>query len=63
MDKSLEFLKEFDVQTILAMVVIFWYFTRDIKTEMKILEAKIDKQADRTDRLYEMFIDLLKARK
>lgn len=28
-----------------------------------ILDAKIEKQSSRTDRLYEMFIDLLKERK
>lgn len=27
------------------------------------LDAKIDRQSDRTDRLYEMFIDLLKEKK
>lgn len=27
------------------------------------LDAKIDRQSDRTDRLYEMFIDLLKEQK
>lgn len=28
--------------------------------EIKALDGKIDKQSERTDRLYEMFIDLLK---
>lgn len=28
--------------------------------EIKKLESRMDKQSDRTDRLYEMFIDLLK---
>jgi hypothetical protein len=60
MDQVLEFLKGFNLQTIISMAVIFWYFTRDIKAEMKLLEAKIDTQAGRSDRLYEMFIDLLK---
>jgi len=60
MDNLLEFLKEFNIQTILSVIVVFWYFSRDIKCEMKILGAKIDRQSDRTDRLYEMFIDLLK---
>jgi len=60
MTEAIEFFKGFNAQTIIAMVVILWWFTRDIKSEMKLLEAKIDTQAGRTDRLYEMFIDLLK---
>lgn len=63
MEKVLEFFKEFNIQTILALFFIVWYYTRDIKSEMKILEAKIDKQSYRSDRLYEMFIDLLKDKK
>lgn len=63
MNEIVGFLEGFNIQTIISMVVVFWYFTRDIKAEMKILEAKMDKQSDRTDRLYEMFIDLLKDRK
>ena len=57
MDKMLEFLKEFNVQTIISMIVIFWWFTRDIKSEMKLLEAKLDQQSIRTDKLYEIFCE------
>ncbi len=63
MTEFLDFLKGFNLQTIITMVVIFWYFVRDIKGEMKILESKIDKQAERTDRLYEMFVSLQKETK
>lgn len=31
--------------------------------EMKHIESKIDQQSNRTDRLYEMFIDLLKEKR
>jgi hypothetical protein len=31
--------------------------------ELKTLESRIDKQSNRTDKLYEMFIDLLKEQK
>ena len=55
------------MQTILSVLAIVWYFARDIKNEMKSLElrmdAKMDAQIARTDRLYEMFIDLLKEQK
>jgi hypothetical protein len=56
MDQVLEFLKGFNIQTIVSLAVIVWFFTRHI-------EDKMDKQSARTDRLYEMFIDLLKERK
>ena len=64
MDKLIEILNTFNLPTIITMAGIFWYFTRDMKQEMKILEAKMDAQlaaqSARTDRLYEMFIDLLR---
>lgn len=49
-------LENFNVQTILAMFGISWYFAHDIKTQM-------ERHEKRTDKLYEMFIDLLKDRK
>lgn len=63
MTEILEFLKGFNVQTILSLLGIVWFFSAGLKTEMKLLEAKIDRQGERTDKLYEMFIDLLKAGK
>ena len=60
MDKIIEFMNGFNIQTIITVTAIAWYFVRDVKSELKLLEAKLDKQADRTDRLYEMFIDLVK---
>jgi hypothetical protein len=60
MDKFIEFLTGFNIQTILSLVAIVWYFSHNVKTEMRVLEGKMDAQAARTDRLYEMFIDLLK---
>lgn len=53
MDEALSVLNKFNWQTIIAMFAIGWYFTRDIKIAM-------EKQSDRTDKLYEMFIDLIK---
>jgi hypothetical protein len=67
MTEVLDFLRAFNIQTIFSLAVIVWYFSRRIenefKSEMKVLEGKIDKQSERTDRLYEMFIDLLKEKK
>ena len=50
------FLEKINWQTIIAMFAVTWYFTHDIKNSL-------EKQSARTDRLYEMFIDLLKERK
>jgi hypothetical protein len=50
------FIEKLNWQTIIAMFVITWYFTHDIK-------LALEKQAGRTDKLYEMFIDLLKEKK
>jgi len=67
MKEIIEFIGSFNVQTILAMTGILWYFTRDIRNEIKKEIDEIRKenysQAKRTDKLYEMFIDLLKERK
>lgn len=67
MDKILDMISSFNIPNLIATGAIFWYFTRDVKNEMKILESKLDArieaQAVRTDRLYEMFIDLLKDKK
>jgi hypothetical protein len=67
MDKFIEILSTFNLPTVLSIGAIFWYFTRDIKQEIKKYEektdAKIEAQTARTDRLYEMFIDLLKEKK
>jgi len=53
MEQVIEFLKGFNLQTIISIFLMLWYFTNHI-------DAKIEKQSQRTDRLYEMFIDLLK---
>jgi len=39
MEQVLAFLKEFNIQTILSLGLIVWYFTSDLK---KSLETKID---------------------
>lgn len=67
MKEFIEFLRSFNIQTLLAMTGILWYFTRDIRNEIKKEIDEIRKenavQAKRSDKLYEMFIDLLKEKK
>lgn len=69
MDKLLEFIKDFDVHTLIGLSIVFWYFTRNIRNEIKeeikgirqeiqeIRESSFQ-QSKRTDRLYEMFCDM-----
>lgn len=67
MDKLIDFFTGFNIQTILSMTVILWYFTREIRLEVqKDIEAIRQEgsvQAARTDRLYEMFVKLLSEKK
>lgn len=71
MDKFLEVIKDFDVHTLICLSFVFWYFTRNIRNEIKeeirgirqeiqeIRETSLQ-QNKRTDKLYEMFYDLIK---
>lgn len=56
MQELWDFLKGFNVQTIIAIFVMMWGFHHSIV-------AKLERHEARTDRLYEMFIDLLKEKK
>lgn len=74
MDEVLNFLKGFNIQTIISMFFMLWYFSHHIESKIEKQSARTDrlyeifceeskKQAERTDKLYEMFIDLLKEKK
>ncbi len=65
----IEYLSNLNWQTMVAMFAICWYFTYDIKSAIVKLDAdvrdqgkRIDAQGARIDRLYQMFVDLLKDR-
>ena len=60
MDKVLTFLSGFNIQTIITLGVMMWYFGRHIEQKILLLEFDLKQQGARTDRLYEMFVDLLK---
>ena len=51
MDKVLDFLKEFNLQTIISMAVIVWYFTRDLKKSIDAVDAELRKMNTRVARL------------
>ncbi len=54
------YLNTLNWQTMVAMFAICWYFTRDIKNSVDKLDKDFREQSKRTDRLYEMFIQLLR---
>ena len=56
MEEFVEFIKNTNWQTVIAMFAIGWYFTRDISKEMK-------EQGKRIDHLYQICVDLLKEKK
>jgi hypothetical protein len=56
----LTYLEKMNWQTIIAMFAIGWYFTRDIRISLEKLDNDVRDQGRRTDKLYEMFIDLIK---
>jgi short subunit fatty acids transporter len=71
MDKFLEFLNGFNIQTILSLVAIVWYATHHMESKMEKIEEKLIAQEEklvsqiaiqsaRSDQLYQMFIELLK---
>lgn len=51
MTEVLDFLKGFNIQTILSMGAIIWYFTRDIKASIDTLDHDIRKMNTRVARL------------
>lgn len=50
-NEILEFFKEFNIQTIISIAVIMWYFTRDIKSSIETLDHDLRKMNTRVSRL------------
>lgn len=59
----IELIEKFNWQTIIAMLAIGWYFTKEIRESLKILDKDVREQSTRTDKLYEMFCELQKQMK
>lgn len=51
MEMILNFFKEFNIQTILSLALIMWYFTRDIKGSIDNLDKDIRDMNTRVSRL------------
>jgi hypothetical protein len=66
MEQVLDFLKSFNAPTLIGIGLIMWYFSRHIEGKIdanaKKSDAAFAAQTARTDRLYEMFIELLNKR-
>jgi hypothetical protein len=67
MNELIEFIKEFDLHNLVCIGIVFFAITRawrnEIREETKSIRAEIALQAARTDKLYEMFVELLKGGK
>ncbi len=50
-DQVLSFLREFNLQNILSMAVIMWYFTRDLKTSIEQVDHDLRDMNTRIARL------------
>lgn len=67
MSEIIDLIKSLDLHTIIVIGVLFGYFTRNleksIREEIHLINTKMNEQSLRTDKLYEMFIDLVKETK
>ena len=74
LDNLIDFFTTYNWQTLIGMFAICWYFTHELRADMKNIRIEMkDIQKDmkdqfaktdlRIDKLYSMFVDLLKERK
>ena len=60
MEKIIKAFKRFKSYEVIVIVAAILFSMNRTDNEIQRLERKIDSQNTRTDKLYEMFIDLLK---
>lgn len=63
MAQETKILEKFHLYEVVTVAALFFTGFGFLMSEMHRIEAKIDQQSSRSDRLYEMFIDLLKDKK
>ena len=51
MDEILNFIKEFNIQTLVSLTLIVWYFTRDLKASIDNLDRDVRIMNTRISRL------------
>ncbi len=47
MKELMDFLREYDIKMVVSMIVIMWYFTRDLKTSIDRLDEDVKKMNTR----------------
>lgn len=60
MTDLIHFLDTMNWQMIIAIFAVFWYFTRDIRSDVKDIKLEMKEQGKRIDHLYQICVDLLK---
>jgi len=63
MEEFIEFIKNTNWQTIMALFIIGWYFTKDLRQEIHEIRKEMKEQGTRIDHLYQICVDLLKEKK
>lgn len=74
MNEFIDFLREFKVYNLILMGIMFWFIIRgwrhearreikSLKDKIQITKEELQEQTRRTDKLYGMFIEVLKDRK
>ena len=51
MKDLLDFLREYDIKMVISMIVIMWYFTRDLKMSIERLDIDVRKMSTRISRI------------
>ena len=51
MEELLNFIKEFNVQTLVSFILVAWYFTRDIKSSIDNVDRDLKVMNTRISRL------------
>ena len=51
MEELLNFIKEFNIQTLISIIIVIWYFTRDIKASIDNVDRDLKAMNTRISRL------------
>lgn len=51
MEELLNFIKDFNIQTLISIIIVIWYFTRDIKASIDNVDRDLKAMNTRISRL------------
>lgn len=60
MTELIQFLDKLNWQMIIAIFAVSWFFTKDIRADIKDIKTEMKEQGKRIDHLYQICVDLLK---